>query len=377
VLAADLSTDAMSGLAAASSNIGAALVALPVARLMADRGRRPGLLMAYIVGIAGALAVIVGAATRFFPLALLGMFLFGGGTTATLQSRYAATDLARPQTRGRSLGTVVWATTIGSVIGPNLSGPMGRIADSIGLPKLSGPYLMSISVFIIAFVVIALTLRPDPLTLARQLRDSQATVPRIGFRTALGVVREHPTAILGLASMVAGHMVMVAVMSMTPVHLDHAGASLQIIGFVISGHISGMYIASPLVGWATDRYGRHIVIVAGAVILLFSFLLAGTAPGSAHLQLGIGLFLLGLGWSCTLIAGSTLLTESVPFDTKPGVQGAADLTMGIAGAAAGLLSGVVVGITSYAALTIVATCLVLPLLAATLRAPRGAARSLS
>ena len=375
VLAADLSSDAFSGLAAASANIGAALVALPVARLMSDRGRRPGLLLAYIVGIVGCILIIVGAQSRMFPLALAGLFLFGGGTTATLQSRYAATDLARPENRGRSLGIVVWATTIGSVLGPNLSGPTGRLAESVNLPKLAGPYLMSITVFIIAFAVIWVFLRPDPLLTAKSLLAPGTTHPRIGYKTALGVIREHQSAVLGLASMVLGHMVMVSVMSMTPVHMDHEGASLQIIGFVISGHISGMYVASPLVGMATDRYGRRLVIVAGGVILLMSFLIAGTAPPGAHLQLGFGLFLLGLGWSCTLIAGSTLLTESVPFNTKPGVQGAADLTMGIFGATAGLLAGVVVGFSSYAVLTIVATCLILPLMAATLKSPRRVAQA--
>lgn len=370
ILAADLSSDAFSGLAAASANIGAALIALPVARIMSDRGRRPGLLFAYIIGIFGALMIIIGAEARFFPIALLGLFLFGGGTTATLQSRYAATDLARPENRGRSLGTVVWATTLGSIVGPNLSAPTGDFAEFVGLPRLSGPYLMSISVFIIAFFVILTFLRPDPLITAKSLQAAGTQHPRIGYKAALAVIRQHSTAILGLSSMVLGHVVMVAVMSMTPVHLDHEGASLQIIGFVISGHITGMYIASPLVGWATDRYGRKLIIVTGSVILLMSFLIAGSAPNGAHVQLGIGLFMLGLGWSCTLIAGSTLLTESIPFETKPGVQGAADLTMGMAGAAAGLSAGLVVGLTSYAVLTIVATCLILPLLAATLKTPR-------
>jgi MFS family permease len=370
ILAADLAGDSFSGLAAASSNIGAAIVALPVARLMSDRGRRPGLLLAYIVGILGCLMIIVGTQAHFFPIALLGLFLFGGGTTATLQSRYAATDLARPENRGRSLGTVVWATTFGSVLGPNLSGPTGNFAETVNLPRLAGPYLMSITVFIVAYGVIWMFLRPDPLITAKALQKDGVTHPRLRFQESLRVIRAHPTAILGLASMVLGHMVMVAVMSMTPVHLDHAGASLQVIGFVISGHITGMYVASPLVGWATDRYGRKLVIVAGGAILLLSFLIAGSAPDSSHVQLGIGLFLLGLGWSCTLIAGSTLLTESVPFSTKPSVQGAADLTMGIAGATAGLLAGLVVGLTSYAVLTIVSTCLILPLLAGTIKTPK-------
>ena len=369
LLAADLSSDKFSGLAAAASVTGAAVIALPVTRLMNERGRRPGLQLAYLLGIAGAILVVAGAQAGFFPLALLGLVLFGGGSTATLQSRYSATDLALPQHRGRALGTVVWATTVGSIVGPNLADPMGRFAERFGLPELAGPYLLSILVYVAAFVLISVFLQPDPLLAARHFANTSKSVlpTRMKFGAALTLIQQSSGATLGLASMVLGQMVMTAVMSMTPVHLDHQGASLGVIGTIISGHITGMYIASPLVGWATDRFGRRPVIASGSVILLVSFLIAGSAPDHHNLQLGIGLFLLGLGWSCTLIAGSTLLTESVELDFKPGVQGAADLTMGMAGASAGLLSGVVVGYSSYAMLTIISTCMILPLLAVSFR----------
>jgi MFS family permease len=376
LLAADLASESLSGVAAASSVIGAALIAIPVTRVMNEQGRRPGLLLAYAIGILGALLVVTGASIDVFPLALLGLVLAGGGTTATLQSRYAATDLASPDRRGRSLSTVVWATTVGSVLGPNLADPMGNIADRVNLPRLAGPYLLTVVVFALAAALIAVLLRPDPLLIARDeeaARTGQiASGPpaRGSMREALQLIISNPLALLGLASVVVGHMVMVAVMSMTPVHLQHSEATLKIIGLVISGHITGMYVASPLVGMASDRYGRRPVILAGGTILLASFIIAGTATGHESVQLGIGLALLGLGWSCTLIAGSTLLTESVPIPTRPNVQGTADLIMGIAGASAGLLSGVVVGLGSYAMLNLIATALVLPLMAYTLRPRR-------
>lgn len=377
LLAADLSMESLSGLSSASSTIGAALIALPVARVMTLHGRRPGLLLAYAIGIVGAVVVVTGSILSLFPLALLGLMLTGGGQTAGLQSRYAATDLARPETRGRSLATVVWATTIGSVLGPNLAEPMGNLAERVDVPRLAGPYMLTVVVFIIAAAMIAVMLRPDPLHVARAHHDRTAGTPRAGMtrRTSIGdvvaLVRSIPAAYLGFAAMALGQAVMVAVMSMTPVHLQHGEASLRIIGFVISGHITGMYIASPLVGIASDRIGRRPVIVAGGAILLSSFLVAGTASGHESMQLAIGLFLLGLGWSCTLIAGSTLLTESIPVDERPNVQGTADLLMGIAGAIAGLTSGLVVGLGSYALLNIICAALVVPLVAATLR---GAAR---
>jgi MFS family permease len=384
LLAADLASESLSGLSSAASVIGSALIAIPVSRIMQRRGRRPGLLFAYLVGVAGAIVIVIGALLDLFPLALLGVVATGGGTTAGLQSRYAATDLAAPDRRGRSLAAVVWATTVGSIVGPNLASPMGSLASSIGIPRLAGPFLLTAAVYAGAALIISLLLRPDPLLTARgtltepaahraahraaRQHRAASSPPRPGLmREALGTIHGSPTAMLGLASVVIGHAVMVAIMSMTPVHLQHEGASLEIVGIIISAHITGMYIASPLVGAATDRYGRQPVMVAGGSLLLAACAFAGTATGHAHVQLGIGLSLLGLGWSCTLIAGSTLVTESVPVEERPGVQGATDLLMGIAGASAGLLSGLVVGFGSYALLSVIAACLVVPLVLRAMR----------
>jgi MFS family permease len=376
LLAADLSSDAFSGLASAASVVGAALIAIPVSRVMDVRGRRPGLLLAYAIGIIGALTIVIGASLHFFPLALLGLIATGGGTTATLQSRYAATDLATPERRGRSLSTVIWATTLGSVLGPNLADPMGRFAESIGIPRLAGPYLLTVSVFVLAAVVVGALLRPDPLHVARELHLGTTGRPRTpvqrSMRSALTIISASPGARNALASIVFGHAVMVAVMSMTPVHLRHADAGLRIIGIVISLHIAGMYALSPLVGTAVDRVGRRPVIVFGSMILLASFVIAGTASGHEAPQLAIGLYLLGLGWSCTMIAGSTLLTDSVAIEQLPNVQGTADVLMGFGGASAGLLAGLVVALGSYAILAMASACLILVLLFTTLLQPRVA-----
>lgn len=362
LLAADLASDSFSGLASASSVIGSAVIAIPVTRLMTTTGRRQGLVLAYLIGILGALVIILGAKMGHIAVALPGMFLMGGGMTATLQSRYAATDLAQPKNRGRDLSVVVWATTIGSVVGPNLAEWMGDIAERFDLPRLSGPYLMTIVVFIAALVLVQLMLRPDPLAVSNDMLGIDRLAARakpMPLKEALSLILAIPAAKVGLASMALGQAVMVAVMSMTPVHLHHADASLGIIGAIISGHIAGMYIASPIVGIAADRLGRRPVIMTGIMILLASFVLSGTASGNQHTQLMIGLFILGLGWSCTMIAGSTLLTESLPTDTRPRAQGAADLSMGICGAIAGLLSGAVVGLGSYALLNIISAAIVI------------------
>ena len=367
LLAADLSSEKFSGFSSAAWTVGAALIAIPVTRLMDHKGRRPGLVLAYGCGMAGAIIVVLSAKAHFFPTALIGLMITGGGTTATLQSRYAATDLAEPAHRGRSLSTVVWATTVGSVLGPNLAGPMGALAHSIGLPKLAGPYLLTFAVFLMAAGTLLIFLRPDPLIAARETEAAKPDArPYVkterSIKVAVGIIRGIPLALAGLCAMVLGQAVMTSVMAMTPVHLHDADASLRVIGMVISIHIFGMYAASPVVGWAADRFGRKQVIYVGCGILLTAFIFAGTATGDDTIHLTIGLFLLGLGWSCTMIGGSTLLTESVPLVQRANVQGSADVLMGFGGATAGLLAGLVVAFGSYALLNLIAALLIVCLL---------------
>jgi MFS family permease len=207
------------------------------------------------------------------------------------------------------------------------------------------------------------------LLTARAARGEDLTVrrPRISLRSSLRTVRSAPTALLGLGAVAVGHAVMVAVMTMTPVHMQHGGATLQVVGVVISAHIAGMFALSPLVGVLSDRVGRRPVILLGCLLQLAACTVAGTAGEHDSVRLGIGLTLLGLGWSCTLVAGSTLLTESVPVDARPSAQGAADFVMNLAGAFASLVAGAVVGLAGYPLLALIAAIAVLPLVAAALR----------
>jgi MFS family permease len=380
LLAADVSrSDGLAGLAQTGTVLGAAFVAVPISRLMAARGRRPGLVAGYCTALAGASLVIVAAmasaagvsAAVAFPLLLFGMICFGAATAAGLQARFAAADLASPQRRGTALAIVVWAATIGAVLGPNLAEPGGRLAVSVGLPALAGPFLFSVVAFVSAVVVLGIMLRPDPLLVARQLSDVGAdgdagrlapAPASTSVRSSLTLVRRTPAAMLGLLAVAVGHTAMVSVMVMTPIHMDHGGATLRVIGLVISVHVAGMFAFSPVVGWLADTAGRVQVIVAGGGLLLLSAVVAGLAPSHASVQIGIGLFLLGLGWSCCLVAGSTLLTESIPIAARPQVQGASDLVMGLCAALGGALSGVVLGVFGYSILNLLAAMLVVLLL---------------
>lgn len=338
----------LSGLVQSSQVLGAALLAMPAASLAMAHGRRVGLGLAYGLGALGAVVAVVAAQTRLLPLLLLGTALLGGGSAAGLQARYAATDLAPEHHRGRALSVVVWATTVGAVVGPNIAGPAGAFADSIGVEPLAGPFLVGAVVMAVGAVVVLAGLRPDPLVLARTLGSGSSRQRRRGvLRAGWSAISSSPRALLGLASVVVAHTVMVSVMVMTPVHMSHGGASISIIGFVISVHVAGMYAFSPVMGWLVDRVGRVPMIVAGVVILLAAVALAGTAAEGHSATLTAGLFLLGLGWSAGMVSGSTLLTDAVEVADRPAAQGASDLLMGLAAAAGGAVAGVVVGTYGY------------------------------
>ena len=351
----------LAGLALTASVLGGALAAVPLARVSEVHGRRWGVGLGYATGAAGSALVVVGAGGGGVVPALIGMTLFGSSSAANLQARFAATDLAAADHRARALSTVVWATTVGAVMGPNLVEPAGRSVAAVGLPPLGGPFVWSVGVFLAAAVVLLSTLRPDPLLHARALRTADEPAnANTSLREAIGVVARAPRALLGLASVVTAHTVMVGVMVMTPVHMSHGGAALRLIGFVISGHIAGMYAFSPAFGWLADRIGRVPVVGVSVTLLAAALSVAGTAGDHATAQLGIGLFLLGLGWSAALVAGSTLITDGVALPDRAGAQGAADFLMQFSGAAGGALAGVVVGAAGYGVLAVGAAVLLLP-----------------
>lgn len=353
-------SEALSGLAPTASVAGTALLSLPLAALMTSRGRRPGLVLAYLIGALGGALVVLGTVARSFPLLLLGMAAFGAGSSANLQARFAAADLVGPERRGRAISTVVWATTIGSVVGPNIAAPAGRVFRGTPVPETAGPYLWSAVAFLLAGVVVAVLLRPDPLLTARALapRSAQGGRKR-SLRDGVAAVRESPMAGLALGTVTVSHTAMVSIMVMTPVHLGGHGAGLQLIGLVISGHIAGMYAFSPVMGWLADRFGRLSVIGLAVGLLSCASLLAGTA-GPRHGQTALGLFVLGLGWSAGMIAGSALLTDSVPQDARAAVQGLSDLTMNAAAGIGGATAGVIVAQWGYGPLNAIGAALLLP-----------------
>jgi len=352
LLAASLAgSDAAAGLAQTFGVVGAAVMALPLARLALTRGRRAALSTGYGLGALGSALVILAAIHRNLPLLYLGCGFVGVATAAGFQARYAATDLALPNHRARALAWVVWAGTIGAIVGPNLLNASGILGLTLGLPQLSGPYVVAGVTLLLATLVLIIFLRPDPYLESMKRRRSQGdNSPRPQLRAGLAHLTQRPAAQLGIAVIAIGHVVMVMVMVMTPVHMAHVDVTLQLIGLVISVHVAGMYALSPLVGWAADRFGHRHVAGWGVVILAVSCVVAGFAPADNVLILGIGLFLLGLGWSFTLISGSAMVTDATHVSERPAVQGLSDLAMNVAGAIGGAAAGLIVWAFGYTVL---------------------------
>jgi len=351
LLAQELSgTAAWSGAAATFSTLGAATWAIPLARLAAARGRRYALAAGAGLAITGALLVITAAATRTFPLLLVALFLMGAGSATGLQARFAAVDLPSSKHQGRNLSLVVWATTVGAVIGPNLFGPGEAVGSALGLPHLTGPFVFTIIAQTLATTVLWFGLRPDPLLVAQQLDAAKnLSKPKASLKTAIATLRAYPIAGFAVATIALSHMVMVSVMSMTPVHLTHHHADLVIVGFTISMHIAGMYAFSPIFGWLADRIGRVRVIVLGQAVYVVALAVAGWGSESIPM-VQIGLFLLGLGWSASTVGGSSLLAATLPTTEKTNVQGLSDSLMNLSGAFGGATSGTILALVAFSGL---------------------------
>jgi MFS family permease len=339
---------AAAGVGQAAGVLGAGLVAVPLARLAAARGRRWSLGIGYAVAVVGAGVILWGAAWNNLPILLAGLALFGVAQATNLQSRYAATDHVDPNRRGRAMSLVIWATTVGTVLGPNLTDPGDRIGAHLGLPTLAGPYLFSLIGFALAGLVIIVAhprFRSDDV--AARIRG----VRPVGALAALRWAGRNPTARTGVVAVAGGHAIMVAVMVMTPLHMQHHGMTLKLVGLVISLHTLGMYALSPVFGWLTDRVGPvrtawvGVALFVGALGLGFAVAGGDTGPLTAA-----ALFLLGLGWSATTLAGSAMIAATPDPAVRVPLQGAADATMSDAGAAAAAVAGPVLALGGFEAI---------------------------
>jgi MFS family permease len=407
ILAVDLSgAESTAGLVNTGMTFGSAVVSIPLAQLALSRGRRVALGAGLAAGLVGQALMVIAVLARAFPVLLLGAFLVGFGAAVNLQARFAVTDLAETRHRGRDLSLVVWAVTVGAVLGPNMVGPGAALSEGLGIPAHAGPFLISGAGMLVGWLIILLGLRPDPLLLRRELESTAAVVGGEGADAGLEemrsapvpparardrdrdrrwsagwhAVRRHPSALASLVSVTAAHAVMVGLMSMTPLHLQHeAGVAsselgqhpdtVVLIGFTISLHVAGMYAASPLMGVLADRFGPARIVSAGLTALLAATAFTGLLPGE-HWAVVTGLVLLGLGWSAATVAGSTLLVAALRPQERVPAQGFSDATMSLAAAVGSVAAGLLMGWIGYAGLSLLLGVIVVVSLAAVIRLVR-------
>lgn len=347
-----LGTDAYAGLPAAMFTMGSAVAAFFVGKLSQKYGRRIGLAGGFIVGGLGAIGVVVAALTNSIILLLVSLLIYGAGTATNLQARYAGTDLANKKQRATAISITMVMTTFGAVAGPNLVGVMGRFAHSIGIPELAGPFILSAAAFILAGIVLFVMLRPDPLLIANMIETYKQEHTYKGQAVTEEATENKRGITVGAIVMILTQIVMVAIMTMTPVHMGHHGHGLSAVGLVIGFHVGAMYLPSLVTGMLIDKIGRTTMSIAGGVILLAAGVIAALAPSDSLILLIVALSLLGLGWNLGLISGTAQIVDATIPSTRAKTQGKIDVFIALAGASGGAMSGMVVANSSYAALSL-------------------------
>lgn len=361
-----LGTDSLAGLPIALFTLGSAVAALVIGRISQRYGRRLGLALGFIIGGVGAIGVITATVTGSILLLFISLLIYGSGTATNLQARYAGTDLANAKQRATAVSLAMVATTFGAVAGPNLVDVMGKVAQFFMIPALAGPFILAAVAYILAGLVPFIFLRPDPLLISREIAGQQEEngVKDAGTTNRRGIM-------LGATVMIVSQVLMVAVMTMTPVHMGAHGFTLQQIGMVIGIHIAAMYLPSPLTGILADKFGRVTMAIASGAMLLCASVLAAFAPGDSLFLIMLALALLGLGWNFGLISGTALIVDSASLATRAKTQGTTDVFVALAGAAGGALSGVIVAFTSFGALAILSGVFSLILILAVLKMRRA------
>jgi MFS family permease len=354
-----LGSSRFSGLPTVFFTIGSAAAAVVLGRVSQRLGRRTGLSAGYLTGALGSVGVVLAANIGSIVLLFASLLVYGAGAATNLQARYAGADLAAPSRRGRAVSIVLVATAVGAILGPNLVKMTGTLAIKIGVPALSGPFMLASVAYLAGAVVLWFFLRPDPLLLARSIADAESSrTPKDGtmpsqLTAASQSHRKWSWAVgSGAGIMILTQLIMVAIMTMTPIHIEHHGHAIGVTGIVIGAHVAGMFLPSPLSGWLVDRFGYLSVAVASGVTLLAAGVIAAWAPVDSVATLVLALVLLGLGWNLGLVSGTTLVTDAVPLATRARTQGVVDLGIALAGATAGLASGLIFAATSYATLAL-------------------------
>lgn len=367
IMAASITgTNRWIGVPVAVGALGAALASWPLSRFMGRFGRRPGLAIGYGVAVVGAIMGMAGVLASSFALFLVGMTLFGISNTSNLLARYAAADITPAAHRGRAMGLIVWGSTVGSILGPNLMTPAVRVGALLGLSPVGSAFLISVAGYAVSAILVELLLRPDPLTIARALEAPRPGAAAAAVRS-VGAIARDPRVRIAFGSLMAGQLVMIGTTSTSPVYLHDSGHAVGTIGLAVAMHLGGMYVASPLSGWLSDRFGRGMMIAVGGLVLLLGMAVAGLVPSRESFLVMIGLALNGVGWNFAFVAASALLTDALSPGERASIQGLADLVMGLLGALGSAGGGFILGTLGFGMLNVLGSAVVLAGLAIGIR----------
>ena len=345
-----LGSDRLAGLPTALFTVGSALAAYLIGRFTQRWGRRIGLGLGFAAAGGGAIGVIAAAVTGSLPLLFCSLFVYGAGSATNLQARYAGTDLAAPSQRGTRISVALVSTTAGAVAGPNLVEPLGRFAAGLGIPPLTGPFLLAAVAYLAAGAALFALLRPDPFLLARHLQARTGAAP--GTAATGTVPNTGSGAYVGATIMVLTQISMVAIMTMTPVYMYAHHHDLGDVGLVIGIHVAAMFLPSLVTGILVDRLGRIPMAIASGITLLAAGVVGALAPGDSLGLLIVSLALLGLGWNFGLISGTALVIDATVAGNRPRVQGTIDVLIALSGAGGGAVSGVIMAVTDYGTLAL-------------------------
>jgi MFS family permease len=353
IVGAELSgVEALAGVPSTVFLIAAAGGAFAWGLIMERSGRRFGLTWGMVLGAAGSFVAGAAIVGQSFLVFLGGMALLGVSQAAMQLGRFAAAEVHPMESRGRAIANVVIGGTVGSILGPILVGPTGRLAESMGVRELVGPYGASLMLFIIASGIVFLLLRPEPSQIARELvSQSTQNVQTSQPARPISEILRQPAVSVAIVAMVFGQMVMVMVMVITTLYMKKQGHDLTDISLVISSHTLGMYAFSIISGRLADRFGRETVITVGAATMVIASMGARFSP--EVVPMAVALFLLGLGWNFCYVGGSTLLADQLTIAEQSRMQGFNDLLIGAASAVGSLGSGFVFAAVGFRAMGLI------------------------